>query len=157
MAQRYPSVKDIVNSFETIDDLIEWALENQMQDHTLINQRISNYINKFENAENLTEWAIHNYLLNVHRVLNRIQTLYTCKWCGRRSESIRELHVVLKSNRSPWISLWLSWSNIFLLSSTFGCFTLVVHVLVVEIKVSDAHVSCAVYNNTIRHVDGWMT
>ena len=93
MAQRYTSMKDIVNNFETIDELIEWALENQMQDHPLINLRINNYINQFENAEDLTEWEIHNNILNDQHVLNRIKTLYTCKWYGRRSESTQELRI----------------------------------------------------------------
>lgn len=89
MARRYPSLTDIVDNFESSNELLHWARENQLLNHPLINQRINtvNHINQFENAEDLTEWAIHNNLLNDQQVLNKLKTLYTCKWCGRRSES----------------------------------------------------------------------
>ena len=93
MANKFPSLEDILSNFESIEELSEWAQENQLLHHPMVIERtgLYHFVNEFNNAEDLIQWTLDNSLINNQQVLNNIESLLTCKWCKLRLESTEEL------------------------------------------------------------------
>lgn len=93
MANKFPSLEDILSNFESIEELSEWAQENQLLHHPMVIERtgLYHFVNEFSNAEDLIQWALDNSLINNQQVLNKIESLLTCKWCKLRLESTEEI------------------------------------------------------------------
>lgn len=97
MANRYPSLKDIVDELATTLEVIQFAEKNELVDHPLIRQRlrknisISDVLNNIADPDSLIEWAISNLMLNHGQVEKRLKTLLTCKYCQYEFGSSNEL------------------------------------------------------------------
>jgi len=115
MNNKPPSLSDIINSFTYLEELQNWALENDLMDHPLIQQRIKyfqssnlqNALNGFTDADSLINWATDNFILNNTQVLERLSVLLTCQWCHMRfylSSLLREhlkLHKITGDINTP--------------------------------------------------------
>lgn len=101
MNNKPPSLSEIINSFTSLDELQHWALENQIIDHHLVQQRIEYFrsfnlqqvLNGFTDPDSLIYWATDNLVFNNPQVLDRLTTLLTCQWCHMKfylSSQLRE-------------------------------------------------------------------
>ncbi|CAC5421907.1 unnamed protein product [Mytilus coruscus] len=115
MNNKPPSLSDIINSFTSSDELQHWALDNDLMDHRLVQNRIRYFqsfnlqhiLNGFTDADSLIYWATDNLLLNNTQVLDRLSVLLTCPWCHMRfylSSQLREhweLHEITGDINTP--------------------------------------------------------
>lgn len=117
----YPSLKDILNGFQSIEELRQWATQNRLLDHPFVRERLcshtnlSDILNQFNNAEDLTQWAIHNLLINNQQILDKLDSLLTCSLCGTRLLSTEELRKHEETNHytsQPGYSLSCSWCKL---------------------------------------------
>ena len=87
MEKTYPSLKDIINQMESIDEIKTWAEQNELLHHPTVQagmerqKYISDTVSTICHPETLTQWAIENSLLCHHKILERLEILLTCKWC----------------------------------------------------------------------------
>ena len=97
MSGKYPSLNDILNDFDTIENVIRWAIRNDLLDHPTVQQRlmtnlnIRDVVNAISDPDTLKEWVIDNLLLQHSNVLDRISVLLTCELCQMKFESSSEL------------------------------------------------------------------
>ena len=115
MNNKPPSLSEIINSFTSLDELQQWALENDLIHHQLVQQRIEYFrsfnlqqvLNGFTDADSLIYWATDNLILCNPQVLDRLSVLLTCQWCHMRfqlSSQLREhleLHEITGDINTP--------------------------------------------------------
>lgn len=89
------NLKDILNEIYTIDDLNNWALDNELLDHPWVIQRkdtiIFETVITFSDITSLSQWAIDNNILCHNHVLERMKDLLTCKVCNKTFDFQTEL------------------------------------------------------------------
>lgn len=117
----YPSLKDILSGFQSIEELRLWATQNRLLDHPFVRERLCSHanlpdiLNQFNNAEDLTQWAIHNLLINHQQILDKLDSLLTCPLCGTRLFSTKELRRHEETHHytgQPGHSLVCSWCKL---------------------------------------------
>ena len=109
MKHKPPTLKNIINNFTSLNELQEWAADNGLMNHILVQNRINHFqsinwtdvLNSFTDANSLISWATDNCLLNNSQVLDKLVILLTCTWCKKRfylSTELRdhlEIHEIL--------------------------------------------------------------
>lgn len=78
--RQWISLRDIICSFDSFNELQTWAQENQLLNHPWVQQRLDNIldvVSGFTDVIELTQCALDNAVLNHERVINRINTLLT--------------------------------------------------------------------------------
>ena len=80
MNNKPPNLNKIIHDFTSLDELQQWASENQLMDHPFVQNRIRHFqsfnlidtLNGFTDVDSLISWATDNFILNNSQFLERL-------------------------------------------------------------------------------------